>query len=96
MTISESQNLTLNFDFRGHLSTFRPENKPKSRTFKVQNNPQTTPEQLQTNFQKVQKTGFLNQKNCQNTSTNFGKKGRFWVHFQHLSSNISLLGLKEN
>ena len=58
MTLSESQNLTLNFDFRGHLSTFRPENTPKSWPFKAKNNPQATPEQLQTNFQKVQKTDF--------------------------------------
>ena len=59
MTLSEGQILTKNFDFRGHISTFRGENKPKSGTFKAENNAQTTSEQLQNNFQKVQETTFL-------------------------------------
>ena len=59
MTLSEGQILTLNFDFTGHISTFRPQNKPKSRPFKAKNNTQTTSEQLQKNFQKAQQSGFL-------------------------------------
>ena len=62
MNLSEGQILTKNFDFRGHISTFRPENKPKSRPFKAKNNAQTTSEQLKTNFQKVEKTTFLGPK----------------------------------
>ena len=46
-------------DFRGHISTFRAENTPKSGSFKAQNDAQIASEQLQTIFQKVQKTGFL-------------------------------------
>ena len=57
-----SQILTENFDFRGHLSTFRAENTPKSRPFKVENNAQTLPKQLQNNFEKVQKMTFLTPK----------------------------------
>lgn len=38
MTISEGQKLTRNFDFGGHLSTFRAENTPKSWPFKSKNN----------------------------------------------------------
>jgi len=59
MTLSEGPILALNFDFRGHISTFQAENTPKSGPFKTKNNAQTTSEQLQTNFQKVQKTTFL-------------------------------------
>ena len=59
MTLSEGQFLTKIFDFRGHISTFRAENTPKSEAFKAKNNALTTSEQLQTNFQKVQKTTFL-------------------------------------
>ena len=44
------------FDFRGHLSTFRAENTPKSRPFKGENSAQTLPKQLQNNFEKVQNT----------------------------------------
>ena len=58
MTLSEGQFLTKNFDSRGHISTFRAENTPKSRAFKVKNNALTTSEQLQTNFQKPQKMSF--------------------------------------
>ena len=59
MTPSEGQFLTKNFDFRGHISTFRAKNTPKSRAFKAKNNAWTTSEHLQNNFQKVQKTTFL-------------------------------------
>ena len=62
MTLSEGQILTQNFDFRGHISTFRAENKAKSGHFKAENNAQTTSEHLQNNFQKVQKTTFLDPK----------------------------------
>ena len=57
--LSEGQILTQNFDFRGHISTFRAENTAKSRHFKAENNAQTTSEHLKNNFQKVQKTTFL-------------------------------------
>ena len=59
MTLSEGQILTQNFDFRGHISTFRAENTAKSGHFKAENNAQTTSEHLQNNFQKPQKTTFL-------------------------------------
>ena len=59
MTISEAQNLTSNFDFRGHISIFRAKNTPKSEGFKAKNNALTTSEHLHNNFQKVQKTTFL-------------------------------------
>ena len=62
MTLSEGQILTQNFDFRGHISTFRAENTAKSGHFKAKNNAQTTSEHLQNNFQKVQETTFLTQK----------------------------------
>ena len=38
MTLSEGQILTKNFDFRGHISTFRAKNTPKSGTFKAKYN----------------------------------------------------------
>ena len=59
MTLSEGQILTYNFDFRGHISTFKAENKTKSGYFKAKNNAQITSKQLQTNFTKPQKTTFL-------------------------------------
>ena len=59
MTLPEGQILTENFDFRGHISTFRAENTPKNEPFKAKNNAQTTSEHPQNNFQKVQKTTFL-------------------------------------
>ena len=68
---------TTNFDFHGHLATFRAENTLKSRPFKVKNNAQTLPEQLQNNFEKVQKIDFFDPQNGQNTGVNIGKKGRF-------------------
>ena len=57
---------TTNFDFHGHLATFRAENTLKSRPFKVKNNAQTLPEQLQNNFEKVQKTTFSTPKMVKN------------------------------
>ena len=58
ITLSEGQILTQNFDFRGHISTFRAKNTRESGPFKAKNDAQTTSKQLQTNFQKVQKTTF--------------------------------------
>ena len=62
MTLSEGQILTQNFEFRDHISTFRAENTAKSKAFKAKNNAQTPSEHLQNNFQKVQKTTFLDPK----------------------------------
>ena len=59
MTPSEGQNLTLNLDFRGHISTFRAKYVPKSGPFKAKNKALTTPEQRLKNFQKVLKIGFF-------------------------------------
>ena len=53
MALSEGQNLTLNFDFRARISTFRAENATKIGHYKAKNNAQTTSEQLQNTFQKV-------------------------------------------
>ena len=61
-----SKFLTLNFDFRGHISTFRAENTDKSRPFKAENNAHTTPAQLLNNFEKVKKTIFLTPKKVKN------------------------------
>ena len=57
-----SKFLTKNLDFRGHLSTFRPENIPKSRLFEAENNAQTLPKQVQNNFEKVEESTFLTPK----------------------------------
>ena len=38
MTLSEGQILNQNFDFRGHISTFRAKNTVKSEPFKAKNN----------------------------------------------------------
>ena len=73
MALSEGQNLTLNFDFRGHISTFRAENTRKKGLFKAKNNAQTPSEHLQNNFQKVQKTTFLDPKMVKMTLS----KGQF-------------------
>ena len=54
MTPPEGQNLTLNFDFRGHISTFRAKNTTKTRPLNAENNALTIPEQRQNNFLKVQ------------------------------------------
>ena len=54
-----SKILTQNLNFRGHLSTLRAENTPKSGPFKVENNALTLPKQLQNTFEKVQKTTIL-------------------------------------
>ena len=77
MTPSEGQNLTLNFDFKGHISTFQAENTPKSEPFKAKNNAQTTPEQLLNNFEKVLKTTFLTQKG-QKWSLKTAKMSKIW------------------
>ena len=71
MTLSGGQILTLNFDFRGHISTFQAETSTKNEPFKTKNNAQTTSEQLQTNFQKLLKTGFLTLKIVQTRNFNF-------------------------
>ena len=59
MALSEGKNLTINFDFRGRISTFGAKNAPKYEDFKAKDNAQTTSKHLQNNFQKVQKTTFL-------------------------------------
>ena len=66
MTLSEDQNLTQNLDFRGHLSTFRAENTPKSGPSKFKNNAQTLLKPLQNNFEKVKKSTFLTPKMVEN------------------------------
>ena len=82
MKLSEDQNLTVNFDFRGHIATFGAENTPLIEPFKAENNAKTTFEKLQTNFQKVKKNVFFGQKNGQITGTNFEK----WPKFQPKNS----------
>ena len=67
IALSEGQILTYNFDFRGHISTFRAINTPESGPFKAQNDAQITSKQLQNNFQKVQKTTFLARKTVKMT-----------------------------
>ena len=57
-----SQNFSLNFDFRAHISTFRDENILKNVPFKAKNNAVTTSEQPQNNLQKVKKTTFFEPK----------------------------------
>ena len=64
---------TTNFDFHGHLATFRAENTLKSRPFKVKNNAQTLPKQLQNNFEKVRKMTFLTQKMAKNDPSKLPK-----------------------
>ena len=59
IALSEGQILTYNFDFRGHISTFRAENTSESEAFKAQNDAWTTSELLQNIFQKDQKRLFL-------------------------------------
>ena len=51
-----------NFDCGGHLSTFPDENTPKSWSLKVENNARILRTQLLKNFEKVQKSTFLNPK----------------------------------
>ena len=77
------QNLSLNFDFRGHILTFRAENTAKSGLFKVKNNANTTSEQPQT--KKSPKNDFFGPKNGQIVGTNFGKKYRILVIFWTLN-----------
>ena len=59
-----------NLDFQGHLSTFRPENSPKSRLFEAKNNAQTLPRQVQNNFEKVERLTFLTPKMVENDPSN--------------------------
>ena len=72
-----SKILTKNLDFRGHLSTLRAENTPKSGPFKVENNALTLPKQLQNNFEKVQKTTFSTPKMVKNDPSKRSK----WAYF---------------
>ena len=65
-TTKLSKFLTENFDFRGHLWTFRAENTPKSGLFKTKNKAQTHPKQLSNNFEKVEKATFSNPKLAKN------------------------------
>ncbi|SVD72847.1 uncharacterized protein METZ01_LOCUS425701 [marine metagenome] len=46
MALSEGQKVTLNFDFRGRMSTFQAENTSKNGPFKAENNAHRAPEQL--------------------------------------------------
>ena len=90
-----SKFLTENFDFRGHLVTFRAENTPKSRPSKVKNNAQTLPEQLQNKFEKVQKTTFSTPKMAKSRMSTWPKSVDFWVHFRSTSSIFAFLVLKK-
>ena len=80
--------LTKNFDFGGHISTFRAKNTPKSGPSKSKNNALTNPEQLQNNFPKVQKTTFLTPKMVKTWVSTLAKKVDFWVYFGPKTSNI--------
>ena len=62
--------MTDNFDFRGHLSTFRAENTPKSGPFNTEKYAHTHPKQLPNNFEKVEKSTFLTPKMAKNTPQN--------------------------
>ena len=86
-----SKFLTEYFDFRGHLSTFRAENNPKSRPFKVENNAQTLPKQLQKKLWKSPENDFFDPQNGQITDVNLAKSVDFWVHFRATSSIFGLL-----
>ena len=57
LALLKAQKLTLNFDLEGHLSTWRPENKPKE-PFKASNNQQITYEKL-LSYYKIKKHVFL-------------------------------------
>ena len=73
IALPESQNLNKNFNFRGHISTFRAKNTPKNWLIQTKNNVQTTPKKLLNNFQKPQKTTFLTPKMSKMTLS----KGQF-------------------
>ena len=81
--------MSANFDFGGHISTFRAENTPKSEASKGKNNAQTTSEHLQNNFQKVKKNDFFGPENGQITGTNFCKSVDFLFYFGPKSPNIA-------
>ena len=72
-----SKILIENLDYRGHLSTSRAENIPKSGPFKVENNAQTHPKQLQSNFEKVQKMTFSTPKMVKNDPSKLPKWAKF-------------------
>ena len=91
-----SKFLTENFDFRGHLSTFGAENKPKSRPLKVKNNAQTLPKQLQNNFEKVQKTTFLTPKMAKTRMPILQKVSIFGSIFDLRALFMALLYWKKN
>ena len=57
LALLKAQNLALNFDLEGHLSTMWPENKPKE-PFKATNNHQITHEKL-LSYYKVKKRLFF-------------------------------------
>ena len=65
-----SKFLIQNFDFRGHLSTFRAENIRKSRPFKAENNAQKISKRFPNNFEKVEKTTFSTPKMVKNDPQN--------------------------
>ena len=69
MTLSESQNLILIFNFWSHISTFRAQKTPKSGPYVAKNNNKRTSEQLTNNFQKVQKINFLDPKMVQKSQS---------------------------
>ena len=77
IALPESQNLNTNFNFRGHMSTFRAKNKSKSWPNKTKNNVQTVPKQLLKNFEKVQKTNFLTPKEVKNYPSKLSKWAKF-------------------
>ena len=100
---TDGQILTKNFDFRGHLSTFRAENTPKSRPFKAKNNAYTTSEHLQNNFQKVQKTTFLTLKMVKMTlsegqilTQNFDFRGQISTFRAENTTKIASFKAKNN
>ena len=84
--------LTKNLDYRGHLSTFRAENIPKSGHFKFKNNAQTLTKQHQNNFEKVQKMTFSTPKWSKMTlqihqyDQNFDRKSQLSGSFIDLAS----------
>ena len=85
-----SKFLTQNLNFRGHLSTFRAENTPKSGPFKVKNNALTLPKQLQNNFEKVQKMTFSTPKMVKNHPQNYQNEPIFHRKSHFLGSFIDL------
>ena len=58
LALSESPNLSLNLNFRSHISTFPAENTPKIGHLRKKNYALTTSGQLQNNFGIAQKMSF--------------------------------------